>query len=563
MKAVHRMLSLMGFHLWTCSAFNLTGFWSMPKEELNWSSLGDILYDDRTDTIYGQFVLAYNDYWSVGYDVYQLAISKSANKISTKTVVTSTGLVKDLRLSWNVNDTSPEPSIVSWQSQTRNPRTRLVTTDLNGQVVKEKNIADESLIFSQDGGIAFSSTNLMRWDPLAQTILWNRQITSKSTSLNSVYLSLSTNSVYIVAIDGSSQEKIIAVNYETGSRKQDPPKFKSCPTGWSIKNLLWETNFQILVCYSPFSTIVQRFSDFQTPIFWNSTYMLEDSIFTGQRLFMSLRRGSSFCFILLSLELQPKDENCDALENVGETISTWRLSKDRLHKSWGFWEEFRFKNQVFPWGAYIIEVQIDSDDIHLQTIEATSTSLSKPVFTSLGTPSLPQNYDIPVIVIPSVVVVFIILLLSYFLRIRAIKSRAQKDLTTSLTQVTLSTHLTTLFQSQIPLSVPGYLELASYAFRLETVIARGGFGEVYLVELLDKQLISRVRTTKAVAKFPGTKQGLFRKGFNFCRECFGTIAAGPHIARDCSTASSEHSKLQFCESLWIHIKRTHYYNETL
>ena len=75
---------------------------------------------------------------------------------------------------------------------------------------------------------------------------------------------------------------------------------------------------------------------------------------------------------------------------------------------------------------------------------------------------------------------------------------------TTTTTSTYQTDMVTLFNNRVPLAIPGYLEIKPSEFRFISLLASGGGGSIYLVELLADSIRVAGATKKlnCVAKVP-------------------------------------------------------------
>lgn len=169
---------------------------------------------------------------------------------------------------------------------------------------------------------------------------------------------------------------------------------------------------------------------------------------------------------------------------------------DLFLAAWNSPETFVFKNTTFGAGIYIFDFNFDK---FTQSTTATPshTNAILPV-ASLETGINPLYI---VMIAMSCVLIFLVALALIIYRYRAQThlKRSDDEKTDSVFDTSTSTN-STLFTTVLPLAIPGYLELNEISFRIKNSIARGGFGEIFLVDILDDSISERVQATAAVAK---------------------------------------------------------------
>lgn len=81
---------------------------------------------------------------------------------------------------------------------------------------------------------------------------------------------------------------------------------------------------------------------------------------------------------------------------------------------------------------------------------------------------------------------------------------------TSSSSISYVTEARTLFNTKIPLSVPGYLEVKPSDFRFLSKLTSGGAGSIFIVELLNPNLQKTINDNKCIAKVPLTPEKSLR-----------------------------------------------------
>lgn len=478
-----------------CFCSNIT-LWKLTPNQVK---AIDILHHEPTDTVIGQFT----DKHFVSCEVYQFSLNQSSvEPLISDTLYVYMGAACDsVHLYWNMTVST----ILSWNLFRG---TNVAITNLNLEAV-EQIVITETENFESDiyFGLAWIDNKLLRWDPQTRSIVWNRATVGGSSVIQRAYLSISVNTVFVLVKDGAQKEKIAAVNYDTGGWKQDPPKSKICPTGWHTSNLLWDKTQQIFVCAEINSNkaMVQLLIDDGPPVFWNGTGTLQDSLFTERFLVLLVKKPSQYCYIFLKLDLKEISKKC-LPEQVGSDsvpfLGSWTVSEKghKLYAAWYFPDIFELFNIAYTSGTYVLEIEFEINDYSAgsSTLSAYLTIVPPPSKSAFSG----DDKETIIILVSSVIVFSAIIILVAILCMRhhrSKKAKYAKELETHMTVQTTST-VSTLFHTNIPLSVPGYLEISETSFRKAKLIAQGGIGSIFLVDLMDCQLRDRVQASTAVVK---------------------------------------------------------------